>query len=878
MSLDMKLNPPQINNKLPAFAYTKDKKEGDQNLITIPFNLNRSVGKNEVGGLYLIIKTVQNNIQKAILHTTTMSEKYGSRGYEANFQFSDEIFTPQIGQYYKVQLACEDLEGNIGYYSSVGIIKCTSQPEISFNRQSDTVKNAYEYTAVYSQKYGDITEKVYSYCFNLYDANGALLETSGEQIHDNSKDIYNYESTDSWIIRKVLDPNVYYSIEYTCTTINGLVVKGPRETIRDNESTELNLPGFLVATPVPEEGYIAVSIQGNGEQALYSGSFILIRSSSEDGFQSWYQLTKFQLVQWDATTSIFICKDYSVSQGIEYRYSIQGYGQNGLFTSRLLTQEPVICDFEDAFLFDGERQLKIRFNPKVNNFKSTVLESKMNTIGGKYPFIFRNGNIEYKEFQISGLISVLGDEHDEFLTGIPRTEIEARLTTDSQAGAPDMGTQLIGENYQRERRFKLQVLDWLNNGKPKLFRSPAEGIYIIRLMNVSLTPLETVGRMLHSFTCTACEIAEPTFDNFYKYGFIVDDYTETRTMKINQIDLNVSQFSDETTGIISVPSAYIASITANPGTKLTYTLANSVTSQELTIGETGTYIWPEESLKESPLIGIRLASSGWGEQAYLTYGYYDTGVDLFSNVQDITITDEIVQQYGLGARYDELGDFVHDEEANIINQLEDGVRIETGAFHFIRVKTKILSTIIWNEETQSFGFDEVSTVDWNPGSIYAIQNQRSHVFYIDGNNPPPNIYPFDSNGNVIPEMDKYIYDDSEYLYLFKLNDNPVIDFSGNDYTDGRYDALTNISKVTEMYAGPGLVLDLVYQRKEIIYTIEETDDNIKALKETWTRAKSNYESAPTEANKKKMDDAYNDYLEALSKALEVNNYEIRYAL
>jgi len=57
MSLDMKLNPPQINNKLPAFAYTKDKKEGD-NLITIPFNLNRSVGKNEVGGLYLIIKTV----------------------------------------------------------------------------------------------------------------------------------------------------------------------------------------------------------------------------------------------------------------------------------------------------------------------------------------------------------------------------------------------------------------------------------------------------------------------------------------------------------------------------------------------------------------------------------------------------------------------------------------------------------------------------------------------------------------------------------------------------------------------------------------------------------------------------------------------------
>ena len=39
---------------------------------------------------------------------------------------------------------------------------------------------------------------------------------------------------------------------------------------------------------------------------------------------------------------------------------------------------PVQCDFEDAFLYDGERQLKIRFNPKVSSFKTTVLDSKKN--------------------------------------------------------------------------------------------------------------------------------------------------------------------------------------------------------------------------------------------------------------------------------------------------------------------------------------------------------------------------------------------------------------------------------------------------------------------------------------------------------------------
>jgi len=34
----------------------------------------------------------------------------------------------------------------------------------------------------------------------------------------------------------------------------------------------------------------------------------------------------------------------------------------------------------------------------------------------------------------------------------------------------------------------MAALDWLNDGKPKLFRSPAEGNYLVRLMNASLTP------------------------------------------------------------------------------------------------------------------------------------------------------------------------------------------------------------------------------------------------------------------------------------------------------------------------------------------------------------------------------------------------------
>jgi len=34
----------------------------------------------------------------------------------------------------------------------------------------------------------------------------------------------------------------------------------------------------------------------------------------------------------------------------------------------------VFADFEDMFLWDGKRQIRIRYNPKVSSFKTNHLE------------------------------------------------------------------------------------------------------------------------------------------------------------------------------------------------------------------------------------------------------------------------------------------------------------------------------------------------------------------------------------------------------------------------------------------------------------------------------------------------------------------------
>ena len=39
----------------------------------------------------------------------------------------------------------------------------------------------------------------------------------------------------------------------------------------------------------------------------------------------------------------------------------------------------------------------------------------METIGSKYPFIFKNGYVHYKEFSISGLLSMLSDSGNTFM-------------------------------------------------------------------------------------------------------------------------------------------------------------------------------------------------------------------------------------------------------------------------------------------------------------------------------------------------------------------------------------------------------------------------------------------------------------------------------
>ena len=415
----------------------------------------------------------------------------------------------------------------------------------------------------------------------------------------------------------VLQNRVNSYLNYLQDSINGdeteldqTVINQSLINLCQNIITTANLSTELAKEYLHILGYDAdIEYQVDKQEDTYFGQYILVRASEEDEYRSWLELKRFKLE--NMKPSLVDYNDYTVKQGVKYIYGIIQYNLFGIYSSRI-ESEPVSVDFEDIFLYDGDRVLKIKFNPKVSSFKTTVLEQKTNTIGNKFPFIFRNGKVAYKEFPISGLISYQMD--DEILFYDREIQDYIRTCTDHadiknsaeffnhMEKVLENPCDLIENNIHKERNFKMEVLDWLNNGQPKLFRSGPEGNFIVRIMNVSMSPVDTLGRMLHSFTGQCVEIADLTYENLLKYGFIKSDIVSKyislwRSYYLNEYEPGMDIIIDFESNNISQFS--VQDLLPGSSIFLTYGDVSEKIEDEILIGITGSYTYNNSNRKIS---------------------------------------------------------------------------------------------------------------------------------------------------------------------------------------------------------------------------------------------------------------------------------------
>ena len=670
-----KLYPPYIEGTLPAFGlYIADTIDSDgvkhnagDGTIIIPFAHNKAVSKSDTLTIALKVKTVQNDV--LITSFQVPQSGYNKEGW-ITLQIKDYIvqgnylsesskkWEVAIGQYYKIQIAYLDQDKNMGYYSTVGVIKCTSYPSLVTreNRDGDVVRtdivsgvgiqnlrteainnNRTEFIGCFIQPAGgDVTEKVYSSRFIITDLEGNEIVDTGEVLHNVENNPNSYTSTDLFEFNQDLEYGIIYKIRYIVTTNNNLTISSPTYLLMQQKSLQMSLKGSLIAELNYEEAYVDISIKGyvdeNGVEEIGNGAYILSRQDNLNPGH-WRELTRFSLKYESPTREIF--RDFTIEQGKTYTYSIQQYNSSQVFSARKKSNA-VKADFEDMFLYDvvnGQpHQLKMRFDPKVSNFKTQLQETVGETIGSKYPYFYRNARIGYKTFPISATVSMLSDDNELFITH------QDILREDFDYDRHDMRNNIakvprvydhhweVSENYTSERLFKNAVLDWLNNGKVKLFKSPQEGNYLVRMKDNSLTPNDTLGRMIHSMSGTAYEVAEYNYDNMLKYGIIQNnsgDVSITDTYVTNWRDISIAEMVDNGENIFSKGSNYSQNLLQSdldqpyttslrfidfmPGTKIRIVFAlnadpNSTDSLDLMIGATGNYY--ADDIK--PVYGIYL--------------------------------------------------------------------------------------------------------------------------------------------------------------------------------------------------------------------------------------------------------------------------------
>ena len=280
------------------------------------------------------------------------------------------------------------------------------------------------------------------------------------------------------------------------------------------------------------------------EITTLKGCCVLRRSSSKNNFQQWEDIQYFA---WNDKNEVEInYSDYLVEYGVYYKYQLFPQDENGMRGRSFLFQdenenEATLCEFDYARLVINDspaaekNQLTIRFDEKVDNFQVTIVESKTDTLGGKYPFIRRNGDTYYRQFNLSGLISHMWDDDDleeftsQYIKKIQNEE-EIEPTTLYLKRQKYIG-EYYNENYYAEnininnyndflleRAYREKIIEYLYENSIRLFRSPTEGNILVKLMNISLSPNATLSRMIYSFSATAYEIDIPTISNYIKYN------------------------------------------------------------------------------------------------------------------------------------------------------------------------------------------------------------------------------------------------------------------------------------------------------------------------------------------------------------------------
>lgn len=542
MAIDINLYPPIVDTYVPAFLVDSGT---NKDICRIYFTLSQFNTMNDIANVQVTIRSQYTNL--SVLNKTLYpSEVMLTDIYEDTTKTSDdryyiEIYKTdiqggafEINQYYKVQMRFTHIDAasvslttpqaidgwlaaNINQFSewsTVCLVRGISTPQLAvsgFTIEGGKISWANYNPIIYgSIKFAneEETEKLKSYQIKLYNANDEVLIDSGIQYTNTN----NNPNSFSYTLPYNFMAGESYKFTIECVTMDLYSALATYEFSVSAEEQEI-LDMSFSAEKDEDNGRIILTIKKSGVTDGFTGDVILRRASSKTNFTIWEDLKTYTYSGETNIKEIF--SDTTIESGVWYKYYIQKRSK-GVAASVKYIKSPLMIIFDDMFLTTKDRQLKIKFNPTVSSFKRTIQESRTDTLGSQFPFVRRNGHMNYAQFPIGGLISFQIDESHLFTSLEELFGENLKLYT-----AHNEGNRITEANdIVYEKLFKDKVIEFLYSEQPKLFRSATEGNFLVKVMDASFSPNATLGRRIVSFTATAYEIAECNIDNFKNYGIL----------------------------------------------------------------------------------------------------------------------------------------------------------------------------------------------------------------------------------------------------------------------------------------------------------------------------------------------------------------------
>ena len=543
MAINNNLYPPIIKTYMPAFVTNSSNVE--ETTCKVYFSLSPYNKPTDIANVQVTIRD-QNSNKSMLKRADYPSEVKITSLQEDTTRKVDKFYIEipetdiqggwKINKYYRIQVRFTDtnaeaiepgtikldtwLSANYEHFSewsTVCLVRAISTPTLEISGY-DMDNQQIVWSLANTQILGKLafedeeeTDVLKHYQIKLYDTEtDTLLSDSGIQYSNNYNDLNSFNYTLPYNFE--LNKEYYFTIEYLTManyskmdTFNFTVVLG----------TEDILDIAITATPDNENGRIGVTLKRASTANPMFGTLVIRRSSSKNNFTIWEDLKFFSYPE--AITGIKeTWYDCTVESDIWYKYCVQLINTELQRGQVKEMKTPVLVSFEDMFLTVKDRQLKIKFNPQVSSFRRTIQESRTETLGSQYPFIRRNGYMDYAQFSIGGLISFFIDEDQLFIT---RDKLFGKQLN-SYANYNDTNRIDNYNNYIYERKFRDEVIKFLYDENVKLFRSPTEGNFVVKVMDVNLNPTTELGRYLWSFSGTAYEIANSDAKSLQEMGIL----------------------------------------------------------------------------------------------------------------------------------------------------------------------------------------------------------------------------------------------------------------------------------------------------------------------------------------------------------------------